>query len=202
MSEIVDNIAAYDGIADDWHAYRSGMPVNACVAAFAALLPKGAHVLDVGCGTGYPIDAYLIEHGFVVHGIDVSEAMLAYAAPLESSDNIFEQADIMTFETSETFDAVIAFDSLFHIDRARQADVYARIAAMLRPGGYLFFTHGAEDGARTGAMFGRTFYYAALDWPALEEVLRRCGLRVVDVKMHYEEPMTGSRDLIVTAQKE
>ncbi len=53
------NAAAYDEIAEIWHSYRKDTPVNKCVEEFCALLPHGARVLDAGCGTGYPVSAYL-----------------------------------------------------------------------------------------------------------------------------------------------
>jgi ubiquinone/menaquinone biosynthesis C-methylase UbiE len=45
---------------------------------FLALAPEGA-VLDVGCGTGEPISAYLATARRRVTGVDFSEAMLAIA---------------------------------------------------------------------------------------------------------------------------
>jgi SAM-dependent methyltransferase len=39
-------------------------------------LPPGARVLDVGCGTGLPTARRLVDAGFKVTGIDISEGML------------------------------------------------------------------------------------------------------------------------------
>jgi len=41
------------------------------------MLPDGANVLDLGCGTGVPITKTLIERGLHVYGIDASPSMLA-----------------------------------------------------------------------------------------------------------------------------
>ena len=49
--------APYDKIAESWSACRDRSPINPCIADFAARLPEGAHVLDVGCGTGSPVAA-------------------------------------------------------------------------------------------------------------------------------------------------
>ena len=70
------NASAYDEIADEWHKFRKTCKVNKCVKEFCSLLPEGANVLDAGCGTGYPISAYLSECGFKVTGFDPSEKML------------------------------------------------------------------------------------------------------------------------------
>ena len=37
---------------------------------FAAMLPEGGTILDIGCGVGEPIARYLIERGFAVTGVD------------------------------------------------------------------------------------------------------------------------------------
>ena len=46
--------------------------------AFITQLPSGAHVLDVGCGSGVKSE-YLIAHGFKVTGIDISDKRLDIA---------------------------------------------------------------------------------------------------------------------------
>jgi 2-polyprenyl-3-methyl-5-hydroxy-6-metoxy-1,4-benzoquinol methylase len=42
-------------------------------------LPEKASILDIGCGSGKPIDAYLVERGFSVIGIDISEEQIKLA---------------------------------------------------------------------------------------------------------------------------
>jgi len=42
-------------------------------------LQPNANILDIGCGSGYPIAAYLIEHGFQVTGVDGSKELLNIA---------------------------------------------------------------------------------------------------------------------------
>jgi len=42
------------------------------VADWSQMLPGGATVLDLGCGTGVPISQALIERGFNVYGVDAS----------------------------------------------------------------------------------------------------------------------------------
>lgn len=42
-------------------------------------LSTGAKILDIGCGSGVPIDEFLLEKGFKVTGIDISEEMVKLA---------------------------------------------------------------------------------------------------------------------------
>ena len=43
---------------------------------FVAILPRGASVLDVGCGAGEPMAAELIGRGLAVTGVDSSETLI------------------------------------------------------------------------------------------------------------------------------
>ena len=47
------------------------------VAEWAELLPAGATILDLGCGTGIPISLALIARGCNVYGVDASASMSA-----------------------------------------------------------------------------------------------------------------------------
>ena len=42
-------------------------------------LPAGGSVLDLGCGCGEPIGAYLIDRGFNLVGVDYAPAMIDLA---------------------------------------------------------------------------------------------------------------------------
>ena len=46
---------------------------------FTELLRSGAAVLDVGCGSGRPVDRWLVEHGYRVTGLDVSPRQIELA---------------------------------------------------------------------------------------------------------------------------
>ena len=50
------------------------------VRAWADALPRGARVLDVGCGPGKPITELLAAKGCRVHGLDAAPAMTAAAS--------------------------------------------------------------------------------------------------------------------------
>ena len=65
-SEMNDIRDSYDKICEQWCDFRKNTKINRCVAEFSELLRPGSKVLDAGCGTGYPISAYLVEKGFAV----------------------------------------------------------------------------------------------------------------------------------------
>ncbi len=49
------------------------------LARFAACLPQGGRVLDLGCGAGEPIARWFMAEGFAVTGVDFSAPMLDIA---------------------------------------------------------------------------------------------------------------------------
>lgn len=196
-----ENVRSYNKIAEEWDRYRRGKPVDPSVVSLADLLPEGAEVLDVGCGTGIPIDRYLAGRGFLVTGIDPSGNMLRKAASLGLSGAVFLHTDLASFRTEKTFDAVVAFDSLFHVPAETQKAIYPKIASLLNPGGFFLFTHGKKAGDAKGTMFGEVFFYAALDRDDLVESLQRAGFRIVELYEDYSDPVTGERDLLVLARK-
>lgn len=198
----MDNRLSYDKIADKWSIFRSKCVTNKCVEEFAELLPDGARVLDVGCGTGYPIDRYLTDKGFEVVGIDVSEGMLSHARALCLDKADFIKCDFLDYNDNKKFDAIIAFDSLWHVPLADQAKLYEKAAELLKTGGFLMFTHGKDRGEVENPMFGETFGYAALGLDELLRALKRNGFQIVRFEKNYKEKTTGTRDLLVFAKKD
>lgn len=201
MNQTELNAQAYDHIVREWAAFRSGCRVNACIQAFCTLLPAGARILDIGCGTGYPIDDYLNQNGFSIVGIDISENMIREARKLELAHAAFETADFLRFHSAQPFDALIAFDSLWHIEEARQELIYPQAASLLKEDGYFLFTHGKKRGTVRGKMYAEEFVYSALDASDMKRLLRDNGFEIVSWQEDYEEKTTGSRDLLAMARK-
>src|SRR5262245_41743549 len=73
---------------------------------------SGRHVLDIGCGAG----AFLLlvaERGGVPHGLDASEALIAFAHDrLPDADLRVGEMEALPWE-NDTFDVVTGFNSFF-----------------------------------------------------------------------------------------
>lgn len=194
-------INPYDEICPQWDEYRKKTSVNKCIADFSRRLKPNSSILDVGCGTGYPIDFFLSERGFRITGIDSSAKMIEKAASLKLKNTEYHVADLFGFRTEEKFDAIIAFDCLWHICHDNQKYIYGTIASLIKKGGYFIFTHGKKDGEIYGEMMGQTFYYSALDAEEVKKILIYEGFEIISFTENYIERTTGDRELLVEARK-
>jgi ubiquinone/menaquinone biosynthesis C-methylase UbiE len=94
-------------------------------------------LLDVGCGTGHWMRT-LADRGYIVSGVDASDAMLVYARELNPDAHI-EHADVNRLPfADQTFDYVLCVEVLRYLRDPKLA--IAEIARVLKPGGTALVT--------------------------------------------------------------
>jgi SAM-dependent methyltransferase len=144
---------------------------------FVVGLPADASILDVGCGSGWPIGAALLERGHQVTGMDASPGLIAHAqATLPTG--VWSVADMRDEFPLGPFDGVLAWHSLFHLSPDDQKKVLPKLAASVAEGGRLMFTSGPAYGETIGQWRGEPVYHASLDPEAYRALLADAGLRV------------------------
>ncbi len=190
-------IEAYDRIASAWRSDRGrAAAVEICrggiLARFLDPLPVGSCVIDVGCGCGEPLMAYLAARGLRVTGLDGSARMLDLAR-LAVPTAAFVLGDMRTANPGGPFDAVLAWDSVFHLPRCDHASMFTRFRSWLRPGGRLLLSLGGEGGdgdeGFTSEMHGETFFYSGHEPLEALRLLEGAGFRVE----HWEVDDSSSR---------
>ena len=159
---------------------------------FCELVSAGRAVLDMGCGAGQPIAAYLIERGFSVTGVDSSKAMIAmFKAHLPGQEALI--SDMRTLALRRSFHGVLAWDSFFHLDHDSQRRMFPVFRAHAAPRAALMFTSGTAHGEGIGRLEGDPLYHASLDADEYRQLLdshdfdviatvaedRTCGRRTV-----------------------
>jgi SAM-dependent methyltransferase len=139
--------AGYDRIADQYLAWSGLRPSPARLRALALAddrIPRGAEVLELGCGAGLPMTAAIARDRRLT-GVDISAAQVALARR-NVPGATFIQADLTTLEIAPaSLDAVVAFYVLTHVPRDEHAALLGRIRSWLRPGGVLIASFGVED---------------------------------------------------------
>jgi SAM-dependent methyltransferase len=120
-----------------------------------AMLPRGARVLDAGCGSGR-VGAELARRGHTVVGVDIDPALIA-AAEADHPGPRWIVADLAELDLTvhgepQPFDAaVLAGNVLAFVRTGSEAQVFARLARHLRPDGFVAVGLGLDRGYPTAS---------------------------------------------------
>jgi len=188
------NRDSYDAIAARWEQsrVRLGASEERLLGLLLQAAPAAARVLDLGCGTGRPLAEHLVSQGFKVTGVDQSAAMLALARE-RLPEQEWHLASLETFVPEGLYAAVVAWDSLFHIERQHHCAIFRRVRAALARGGRFALTvGGSAHPAFTDTMFDQTFFYDSHDPQTAEALLRDEGF--VIAHSEFLNPPTAGRD--------
>jgi trans-aconitate methyltransferase len=179
-------VSLYERRAEAWVQARlldSTLYEKPWLDRFRALIPSTGSVLDYGCGAGEPIARYLNERGHPITGVDSSAAMVQmFLARLPNQHAIV--ADMRTLCLSKTFDAILAWDSFFHLDHEAQRNMFPVFRRHAAPGAALMFTSGPSHGEVVGELEGEPLYHASLDAAEYRRLLEEQGFTVVDHREH------------------
>lgn len=194
--------SGYDQIVDDYLRQFGRSAVRAQkLKELAYRLPRHAHLLDLGCGTGVPVARDLTAWGYRVTGVDASARQIERAR-CNVAQAQFIHADMTTIEfPSSAFDAVVAFYSLTHIPRVEHPLFLKKVTHWLRPGGLFlasFGTTALDDWV--GEWLGTTMFFSHYDGAKSTQLVLDAGLlieRAEVLKQGNEE----TEFLWITAQK-
>lgn len=177
-------LSAYAARADlylaewDRRAYR----IPPLLQTWIVSLPKGARLLDLGCGPAQD-SRYLQKEQFRPVGLDGTWPFLLRARrrarriPLVQGD--FEAIPFRAC----TFDAIWAAASLIHLPKKRLGPVLSALKEKTKEGGALAatFAHGRGEGVlREGWIPGRYFSYFKKD--ELARIVRAAGWEIVHLE--------------------
>lgn len=167
-----DVARSYDSIADRWVALRNLPDGIAAHKRALGFLVRKDLALDVGCGCSGRFANLLLEHGFELDGIDISSRMIELAR-MTNPGGRFVAADICDWQPQTQYDFISAWDSLWHVPLAKQAQTLAKLTRALAPAGVILFTTPGVEVAteHTDTNMGPEMYYAGLGIPATLQVL-------------------------------
>ena len=172
---------SYDACAEEYGASRK-TDAGVELRGLTERLEDGMSVLDVGCGAGVPIARALSEK-FQVTGVDVSREMVRLARR-NVPEGEFVCGDVMSVDFEEgSFDAAVAFYSIFHLPREEHRGLFERIHRWLRPGGYLLCTLSLRDepAYTEDDFFDVTMFWSNYGLERSLRTLREVGFEVIEV---------------------
>ena len=142
----------YNETADEFVQGTVAADLSKLQQRFLKRLPAGAHILDLGCGSGRDAKAFL-ERGYQVTAMDGAEACCRLAAAYIGQPVLHKSFAELDFDAA--FDGIWACASLLHVPFAELPDIFLKIATALKPGGifYASFKYGKFEGERNGRYF-------------------------------------------------
>lgn len=187
----------YDKIAAWWHQRHNEGDYGLSKIEYALKFrPDGGDALDVGCGTGGRVVRALLQKNYRVTGLDVSSEMIRLASK-NHPDQTFVRQDICAWDTSEQFDFVVAWDSIFHLPFHQQKPVVTKLCRLLKEGGVLIYTFGDGNGEHTDEWRGDTFHYSSIGINDNVRTLVDNGLKL----LHLELDQYPEKHVCVIAKK-
>lgn len=157
-------------------------------AILRRLEPGPISVLDLGCGTGVPIAHYMIERGCQVVGVDAAPAMIA-RAERRFPRMTWLARDMRGLSLGRAFDALIAWNSFFHLTAEEQHAMFPVFREHAASGGLLLFTSGPEAGIAHGSLYGHDLFHASLSAQDYRRALAASGFAVLIHRV--EDPNCG-----------
>ncbi len=119
---------------------------------FGKCVPEGAHILDLGCGSGRDTKVFL-DRGYAVDAVDGSKELCELASKYTGIK--VKCLDFTTIDCKEEYDAIWACASLLHIPMEKLPALFERLHCALRPNGvfYMSFKYGDFEGERDERFF-------------------------------------------------
>ncbi len=129
-----------------------GADVTPLYERFLKYVPEGGKILDLGCGSGRDVKAFL-ERGYVADGADRSEELCKLAS--EYTGVKIKQMDFAQLEAVDEYDAIWACASLLHVPCEELPKIFELARRALKPSGvmYMSYKYGDYEGDRDGRFF-------------------------------------------------
>ena len=140
-------------------------------AVFLQKLPKGAHILDAGCGSGRD-SLYFVKQGYKVMAMDASKELCKLAEQYIGQPVLNLKFQDIAFDN--TFDGIWACASLLHVPSEELEKVLKNLKKALKQNGILYasFKYGDFEGERNGR------YFHDLTEERAEKLFTKVGLNI------------------------
>jgi SAM-dependent methyltransferase len=174
----MDAANAYEAHARDFLSRRDASLIGAqVVQRWSRTLRKGASVIDLACGGGYPITKVLADAGLQLWALDSSPTLVSEfhsrfpTIPVQCAR--VQESDFFGRE----YQGAVAVGLLFLLSEPDQAALIARVSKVLMPGSRFLFTAPIESGTWNEMNTG--LECRSLGRDGYEALLSKAGFRIV-----------------------
>jgi SAM-dependent methyltransferase len=147
MQVVMDSAKAYETRAHEFLQGRDQSLIGiAIVDQWTRTLRKGANVIELACGGGYPITRVLEAAGLQLWALDSSPTLVAEfrtrfpTIPVQCAR--VQESDFF----DRMYDAAVAIGLIFLLSASEQATLIRRVSKILVPRGRFLFTAPIEKG--------------------------------------------------------
>ena len=192
MSADRETLAVYDAKAAEYANLMQDLPEQDQLRTFIGALPKGASVLDLGCGPGLAA-GMMAKAGLKVVATDASPEMVALAGKIDGITARVAAFD--DIEGEDIYDGVWANFSLLHAPRETMPNHLAALRVAMKPGGLLHIGMKTGTGSHRDDI-GRLYtYYTEAE---LNDLLKAAGFTPFSSKTGVDKGLAGTMDPWVT----
>lgn len=189
----------YNKVAEDYSSSRDQFKNNQYLEKLVKLLKPGATILDIGCGSGVPVDKYLIDKGFKVLGIDISEKQIELAKK-NVPRAVYEVKDMADLKSGDyQVDAIVSFYAIFHIPREQHLDLFQKISSFLIKNGLILVTMGSSEWeGEEDNFYGGKMWWSHYGPEKNREIIKSCGFKIL---LDEIDTSGGEKHQVILAQK-
>lgn len=143
----MDSSIAYEINSKEYLSHRNNSLVGyKIIREWVSKFELGTEILEVACGTGYPITKELIDAGMKVWAIDSSPTLLSdFSSKYPEIPVACERIQEATL-FNKKYEAVVAIGLVFLLSEIDQEQFFKRISKVLKQGGLLLFTAPTQKG--------------------------------------------------------
>lgn len=167
----------YEAVAEEFIAIRSNYG-REIVRKWAASLPLGASVIDIGAGSGKPLTDVLIQAKLNVSALDASPKMVAAFKRNFPEIRVACESVERSLFFNRQFDAALAVGLIFLLPEQGQIDVIRKIGSALNLGGKLLFTAPKQFGQWDDLLTGKRSLSLGAD--KYREILVEASLKPIN----------------------
>lgn len=149
---MMKTINYYNKNALDFVTSTKNVDFNTIQIKFSEKLPRGAYILDFGCGSGRDTK-YFLSQGYRVDAMDGSEEICRLASEytgIPVRHMLFQELAV-----SDIYDGIWACSSILHLPYDELKKVLIRMSHALKEDGIIYtsFKYGIFEGERNGRYF-------------------------------------------------
>lgn len=210
--EIVEQ--AYDQIAGWYLQWVEGQrsPRERYTERVLERAPLKPSILELGCGAGVPITRMLLDRGAKVVANDISSRQISMAkvrCPHAEAKFMPGDMTVLSFEPA-SFDGAVSFYAIFHLPRAEQKGMLAKIHGWLRPGALFAFNLATMDEEEIhGEFLGHGMFWSSFAVEDSKAMVKDVGFELVEAEvleagdgaLDESDPDYGVKFLWIVARK-